>query len=73
MDKPNTKLVPVADSDAMGLPWGRRTTGRRMKDDPDFPPVYKINGRGYVEADRLEEYKKKLMARAAASSNAEAA
>lgn len=46
-----------------GKDQGRRTIGRRMKDDPDFPPVTWINGRGFVNAPDWEHYKGVLFRR----------
>jgi len=37
-------LIPLANPAALGLGVGRRTVGRRMKDDPDFPTIHRING-----------------------------
>jgi hypothetical protein len=57
------KLVPLAKPEAVGLGIGRRTVGRRIKQDPDFPRVIVINGRNYVEEDALAAYKEKLIER----------
>lgn len=46
-----------------GSDRGTRTIKRRIKTDPDFPQVYSLNGRGYVEADDWERYKRVLMQR----------
>jgi len=50
-------LIPLANPAALGLGVGRRTVGRRMKDDPDFPTIHRINGRNYVQDDELAAYK----------------
>jgi hypothetical protein len=62
------KLVPLAKAEAIGLGVGRRTLGRRMKDDPDFPPVHRINGRNYIEDAQLAIYKQRLIQRAISES-----
>jgi hypothetical protein len=54
----NESLVPLADTDSVGLGIGRRTLGRRVKNPPDgFPTVLRINGRLYVRRSELEAYK----------------
>ncbi len=58
------RLLPIAKPDQLGLGVGRRAIGQRMRDDPDFPPVYKIGGRNYVQARDCDAYREKLMARA---------
>jgi hypothetical protein len=48
-------LVPLADTDEVGLGIGRRTIGRRVKNPPPgFPTVLRINGRLYVRRSELE-------------------
>lgn len=58
------RLIPISKPELIGLGVGRRTIGRRMETDPDFPPVYKIGGRNYVRASDLDAYREKLMERA---------
>ena len=61
-------LVPLADTDEVGLGIGRRTIGRRVKNPPPgFPTVLHINGRLYVRRSELEAYKAKLIAEAIAA------
>ena len=57
------ELIPVADPAALALGVGRRSIGRRIKDDPDFPKVLRSNGRLYVTRADLETYKNKLISR----------
>ncbi len=59
-------LIPIANPAALGLGVGRRTVGRRMKDDPDFPTIHRINGRNYVKDDALAAYKQQLIRRSLA-------
>ena len=67
----NESLVPVADTDAIGLGVGRRTMGRYIKNPPPgFPIVLRINGRLYVRRSELEAYKAKLIAEALAAPKA---
>ena len=59
----NESLVPVADTEGLGLGVGRRTIGRLIKNPPPgFPAVLRINGRLYVCRSELEEYKAHLIA-----------
>lgn len=61
-------LVPLADTDAVGLGIGRRSLGRRVKNPPPgFPTVLRINGRLYVRRSELESYKMRLIAEASAA------
>lgn len=56
-------LIPVANTEALGLGVGRRTIGRKIKDpDSGFPPVIRINGRLYVRQADLDAYKSNLIA-----------
>ena len=58
-------LVPLADTDGIGLGIGRRTLGRRVKNPPPgFPAVLRINSRLYVRRSELEAYKTRLIAEA---------
>jgi hypothetical protein len=58
-----SKLVPAANSEKVGLGFGRRTLGRRLKNPPPgFPPTIRINGRLYFEEGALEKYKQALFA-----------
>lgn len=59
--RPLTELGP--EIGGKGKDQGRRTIGRRMRDDPDFPPVAWINGRGFVNAPDWECYKQILFRR----------
>ena len=63
----NETLVPLADSDGVGLGIGRRTLGRRVKNPPPgFPTVLRINSRLYVRRSELEAYKSRLIAESTA-------
>jgi predicted DNA-binding transcriptional regulator AlpA len=46
---------------ALGLGVGRRTLGRRIKDDPDFPKIITIKGRLYVLKEDVDAYKARLI------------
>ncbi len=70
--KPET-LVPLADTEEVGLGVGRRTLGRRIKNPPPgFPAVLRINNRLYVRRSELEAYKAHLIANAVGLSSATA-
>jgi hypothetical protein len=59
-------LIPFKDACA-DLGIGRRTGGRRMRDDPDFcKTLVEINGRIYSIKKRHEAYKRRRIARAMA-------
>jgi hypothetical protein len=58
---------------AAGKSGGRRTIGRRIKTDPDFPQVYRINGRLYVRDSDWESYRRLLLRRGAEAANKPAA
>jgi hypothetical protein len=60
----STKFLPISKPELLGLPGGRRTIGRRMKDDPEFPTVYPFGNKKYVVESDLEDYKQKLLKRA---------
>jgi hypothetical protein len=57
------KLIAMADDEALGFPWTRRTTDRLRKNDPDFPPLVELNGRLFIDADDLATYHAVLRAR----------
>jgi|GEM_PF-6603067 len=59
--RPLTELGP--ELGGRGKDKGRRTIGRKKKSDPDFPPVHWWNGRGYIQAEEWEAYKKILIRR----------
>ncbi len=40
-----------------------RSVVRREKDDPDFPPLIKVNGRAYITESGLATYKAALIRR----------
>lgn len=40
-----------------------RSVARREKDDPDFPPLLKLNGRVYITENGLTAYKATLIRR----------
>jgi hypothetical protein len=62
-------LVPLADTEEVGLGVGRRTIGRRIKNPPPgFPTVLRINNRLYVRRSELEKYKARLIAEAIVAS-----
>jgi hypothetical protein len=68
---PIGRLLPASmlgyDLGGTGANAGRRTIGRRIKTDPDFPQVYRINGRLYVREGDWEAYKKILLRRGVAA------
>jgi predicted DNA-binding transcriptional regulator AlpA len=66
MTNADETLIPVADAEALGLGIGRRSIGRRIKDDPQFPPALRIRGRLYVRKSDLENYKTRLISAALA-------
>jgi hypothetical protein len=69
MSSPNIELVPVADTDALGLGVGRRSIGRRIKNPPEnFPRPIRINGRLYFRRVELEAYKQRLIQQALSES-----
>jgi hypothetical protein len=59
--RPLTELGP--ELGGRGKDKGRRTIGRKKKIDPDFPRVHWWNGRGYIQAEEWEAYKKILIRR----------
>jgi len=64
-------LIPLADTDEVGLGVGRRTLGRYVKNPPPgFPTVLRINKRLYVPRSELEAYKSNLIAEAVAGASA---
>jgi predicted DNA-binding transcriptional regulator AlpA len=46
------------------LGFGRRTLGRNIKNNPDFPKAVKNNGRLYFREIEIEDYKRGLIRRA---------
>ena len=46
-----------------GKDGGRRTISRRMRSDPDFPSVTRINGRVFVDASEWENYEQLVFRR----------
>jgi len=68
-EAPVGKLLPATslgpDIGGWGKSGGRRTIGRRIKTDPDFPQVYRISGRLFVRESDWEDYKKLLLRRGA--------
>jgi hypothetical protein len=57
-----SKLIPISNTDSVGLGVGRRTLGRRIKNPPPgFPQAIRINGRLFFEEDELEAYKRSLL------------
>ncbi len=62
-----TTLIPLSDYAALNLPWGPRTTDRRIKEDPDFPQIIRLCCRRYVEAKALEQYRRILVERGKAT------
>jgi hypothetical protein len=60
------KFIAISSPD-LGLPGGRRTVGRRMKDDPNFPQVFQFGNKKYVIEEELEAYKDLLIRRAMAA------
>src|SRR6202035_1119509 len=65
--------VPAPEMGGAGKSGGRRAVGRRIKTDPDFPQVYRINGRLYVRESDWESYKRVLLRRGAEAANKPAA
>jgi hypothetical protein len=64
-------LIPLADTDEVGLGVGRRTLGRYVKNPPPgFPTVMRINKRLYVPRSELDAYKANLIAEAVAGASA---
>jgi predicted DNA-binding transcriptional regulator AlpA len=62
MSNTSEYLIPAADAKAVGLGVGRRTLGRRIKDQPEgFPTPIRINGRLYFRQSELDAYKEKLI------------
>lgn len=68
-EEPVGRLIPATilgpEIGGTGKSGGRRTVGRRIKADPDFPKVYRINGRLYVREADWENYKRVLLRRGA--------
>lgn len=62
-----TTLIPMSNNTALNLPWGPRTTDRKIKEDPDFPQIIRLGTRRYVEADALEQYRRTLVERGKAT------
>lgn len=56
MTSKTPKLLAMADYEALGFPWTRRTTDRLRKNDPDFPKLIELNGRLFIDADDLANY-----------------
>jgi hypothetical protein len=53
-------LLPLAHPRLLGLPFSRRTLGKRIADGSFTPPIVKLGGRLHVCRGPLEEYKAKL-------------
>jgi hypothetical protein len=72
-EEPVGRLIPATvlgpEIGGAGKSGGRRTVGRRIKTDPDFPQVYRINGRLYVRESDWENYKRVLLRRGAEAAN----
>ncbi len=62
-----TTLIPLSNNAALNLPWGPRTIDRRIKEDPDFPPIIRLGSRRYVQAEALEQYRRILVERGKAT------
>jgi len=63
------RLIPAADTDALGLGVGRRSVGRYIKNPPEgFPIPLRINGRLYFRRAELEAYKQRLIQQALSES-----
>lgn len=56
-------LLPLAKPEALGIGLGRRSIGRKILEDPEFPPLIRISGRLYVEEALWERYKELLINR----------
>lgn len=67
-EEPVGRLIPATvlglEIGGTGKSGGRRTIGRRIKADLDFPQVYRINGRFDVREADWENYKKSFFAAA---------
>jgi predicted DNA-binding transcriptional regulator AlpA len=60
--EPTGRLLPAkAVHEDFG--FGRRTLGREIKDNPDFPKAIRINGRLYFCQTEIEIYKRDLIRR----------
>jgi hypothetical protein len=68
-EEPVGRLIPAKvlglEIGGTGKSGGRRTIGRGIKADLDFPQVYRINGRLYVREADWENYKIVLLRRGA--------
>ena len=63
------RLIPAADTEALGLGVGRRSIGRYIKNPPEgFPTPLRINSRLYFRRAEIEAYKQKLIQRALSES-----
>jgi hypothetical protein len=69
--KEGGRFIPIGeiglDLGGQGVDGGRRTTKRKIKTDPDFPPVYRLNNRLYVFEPEYAAYKAKLLQRGIAA------
>ena len=76
-EEPVGRLIPATvlgpEIGGTGKSGGRRAIGRRIKNNPDFPKVYRINGRLYVRESDWESYKRVLLRRGAEATNKPAA
>ena len=72
-EEPVGRLIPATvlglEIGGTGKSGGRRTIGRRIKADLDFPQVYRINGRFDVREADWENYKRVLLRRGAEATN----
>ena len=63
------RLIPAADTEALGLGVGRRSIGRYIKNPPEgFPAPLRINGKLYFRRAELEAYKQRLIQQALSES-----
>ena len=61
-----TGRLPPAKAVHEDFGYGRRTLGREIKDNQNFPKAIRINGRLYFREIEIENYKRALIRRAVA-------
>jgi predicted DNA-binding transcriptional regulator AlpA len=64
-DEPAGRLLP-AKMVHQEFGFGRRTLGRHIKENTEFPKPVRINGRLYFREVEIETYKRDLIRRASA-------
>jgi predicted DNA-binding transcriptional regulator AlpA len=58
--QPKGRLIPATPL-STDLGFNRRTLGRRIADDPDFPKPVRVKGRLYWFEDEIDAYKRRLI------------